>query len=141
MKPWWVFVAEAFVRLMMALSPFIVRITQDPQNCGLAGDRLAAARDFAGVLSSRLLLISWPPLACLKVLMRADQKCTAGLLAPGFTIMAGATLVLVALVLLVPTNWLKGYLPPIVALIIVALLDVALQSYALETLAGWFCTP
>ena len=54
--------------------------------------------------------------------------------------MACATLGLVALVLFVPTNWLKGYLPPILAFIFVALLNVAFQWYALETLAGWLCT-
>jgi hypothetical protein len=139
MKPWWVFVGEAFVRLMIALTPFMILITQDAKGCGLVGDRLKTAKDFSGVISSRLLLISWAPLAYLKVLMLADQKCGAGILASGITIMACATLALVALVLFVPTKWLKGYLPPILAFIFVALLDVIFEWYAVQTLAQWLC--
>jgi len=86
-------------------------------------------------------MISLPPLTLVKVLEQADKGGKFGLLAPCVFVMISAALVLIVLVLYIPTDWLKGELPPIMTLILVEVLDFLFQWYALAQLAEWIRFP
>lgn len=129
----WLIIA-GIVRLIFLLAPLKVE-----REFALTPDCLAEAREFVNAAGCKAMLVSLPAVFFVNVMVEADKGCSCGATPLWVTLYVLTVLGLSYLFLKLPARLYRGTLVPFGWFVILTLIDVASQVFALLPAVHFIC--
>ncbi len=130
-EPLWGMIAVSAIRIVVGLIPLF---EFDWEDTSLGNASLKEAKEISAVVSSRLLLLSWPLTFFVSVMSKADAM-KVGLEPVAICMFVAILALLIVCFYIVPTWILRHPLLPLCLAVVVSIVDICTQQVLAQTVA------